>query len=61
VLEVRGRAVAAALGADPEAATAPADTGYVGRAGARLSATAGAVGEAIDHSPVGRLARRRNS
>jgi hypothetical protein len=58
VLEARGRAVAAAMGADPGAATAPADAGYVGRFGARLSATAGAVGEAIDHSPIGRLARR---
>jgi hypothetical protein len=61
VLEVRARAVAAAMGADPEAATAPADTGYVGRMGARVSAAAGAVGEAIDHSPIGRLARRGDS
>jgi hypothetical protein len=58
-LEDRGRAAAATMGADPEDATAPADEGHVGRAGARLAAVAGTVGEAIDASPVGRLARRR--
>jgi hypothetical protein len=58
-LEERGRTAAAALGADPEAAIAPADVGRVGRAGARLGAVIGTVGEAIDASPVGRLARRR--
>jgi hypothetical protein len=59
VLELRGRAAAAAMGADPEDATAPADEGRLGNAGARLAAVAGTVGEAIDASPVGRLARRR--
>jgi hypothetical protein len=58
-LEQRGRAAAAAMGADPEEATAPADEGLVGSAGARLAAVAGTLGEAIDGSPVGRLARRR--
>jgi hypothetical protein len=58
-LEVRGRAAAAAMGADPEDAIAPADDGPVGRAGARIGAVVGTVGEAIDASPVGRLARRR--
>jgi hypothetical protein len=58
-LEERGRAAAAAMGADPEDAIAPADEGPVGRAGARLGAVVGTVGEAIDASPVGRLARRR--
>jgi hypothetical protein len=58
-LEKRGRAATAAMGTDPEAAIAPADEGPVGRAGARLGAVVGTVGEAIDASPVGRLARRR--
>jgi hypothetical protein len=58
-LEDRGRAAAAAMGADPEAAIAPADESRVGRAGARLGVAFGTVGEAIDHSPLGRLARRR--
>ena len=57
-LEDRGRAAVAALGADPEAATAPADSGPAGRAGARLGAAVGTLGEAIDASPLGRLRRR---
>jgi hypothetical protein len=61
VLEVRGRAEAAAMGRDPDAAVAPADEGRVGRAGARLGVAFGTVGEAIDHSPLGRLARRRTT
>jgi hypothetical protein len=60
-LESRGRAAAAALGADPEDAIAPADEGFVGRTGARVGAVLGSVGEAIDASPVGRLARRRST
>jgi hypothetical protein len=60
-LEQRGRATVAAMGADPEDAIAPADEGPVGRAGARLGAVVGTVGEAIDASPVGRLARRRSA
>ena len=59
VLEVRGRAAAAAMGADPDDAIARADERRVGRAGARLGVAFGTVGEAIDHSPLGRLARRR--
>ncbi|WP_037499916.1 hypothetical protein [Solirubrobacter soli] len=59
VLEERGRAAAAAMGRDPEAAIAPADDGRAGRAGARLGVAFGTVGEAIDNSPIGRLARRR--
>lgn len=59
VLEDRGRDAAAAMGADPDAAIAPADEGRAGRAGARLVAVVGTLGEAIDASPVGRLARRR--
>ena len=59
VLEERGRAAAAAMARDPDAAIAPADEGRVGRAGARLGVAFGTVGEAIDNSPIGRLARRR--
>jgi len=58
VLEDRGRASAAAMGADPEDAIAPADDGRVGRAGARLGAAVGTFGEALDASRIGRLARR---
>jgi hypothetical protein len=47
-LEVRGLAAVAALGADPEAAIAPADDGMLGRAGQKLNATLGSLGEAID-------------
>jgi hypothetical protein len=58
-LEDRGRAAAAAMAADPEAAISPADESALGRAGARFGAAVGTVGEAIDRSPVGRLARGR--
>jgi hypothetical protein len=58
-LEDRGRAAAAAMAADPEAAIAPADQGTLGRAGAKLGAAVGTLGEAIDSSRLGRLARRR--
>ena len=58
-LEARGRAAAAALGADPEAAIAPADESRLGRAGVRVGVAFGTVGEAIDHSRLGALARRR--
>jgi hypothetical protein len=61
VLEERGREAVAALASDPEAAIAPADETVVGRAGARLGVAFGTVGEAIDHSPIGRLARRRDT
>ena len=60
-LEERGRAAAAAMGVDPEAATAPADDGTLGRVGARFGAAVGTLGEAIDSSPLGRLARRRTT
>jgi hypothetical protein len=58
-LEDRGRAAAAAMAADPQAAIAPADEGTLGRAGAKLGAAVGTLGEAIDSSRIGRLARRR--
>jgi hypothetical protein len=57
-LEERGRAIAVTLAADPEAAIAPAEDSRLGRAGHHLNAAAGTVGEAIDHSPLGRFARR---
>jgi hypothetical protein len=57
-LEERGRAIAVALAEDPDAAIAPAEDSALGRAGHQLSAAAGTLGEAIDHSPVGRFARR---
>ena len=40
-------------------AIAPADESPVGRAGARVGVAFGTIGEAIDNSPLGRLARRR--
>jgi hypothetical protein len=58
-LEERGRAVAVTLASDPDAAIAPADDSALGRAGQRLGAAAGTLGEAIDQSPIGRFARRR--
>lgn len=58
-VEDRGRAAAVALAADPDRAVEPADDGTLGRAGAKVGVALGAAGEAIDHSPLGRLARRR--
>ena len=56
-LEERGRAAAAAMAGDPEGAIAPADESALGRAGAKLGAAVGTLGEAIDS----RLARRRTT
>ena len=54
-LEDRGRAAAAAMAADPEAAIAPADEGTLGRAGAKLGAAVGHAGRGdrqfADRSP----------
>jgi hypothetical protein len=58
-LEARTRVAAVALGSDPEGAIAPADDGAAGRAGVKLGVAFGTIGEAIDNSPLGRLARRR--
>jgi hypothetical protein len=58
-LDERGRQAVAALAGDPEAAIAPADESLAGRAGARVGVAFGTIGEAIDHSPIGRLVRRR--
>jgi hypothetical protein len=59
VLEERARAAAVALGSDPVAAIAPAEESRVGRTGARVGVAFGTIGEAIDNSPLGRLARGR--
>jgi hypothetical protein len=48
-LEARGLEAVAALADDPDAAIAPADDGPLGRAGQKLNATLGALGEAIDN------------
>ena len=58
-LETRARAAAVTLGTDPDGAIAPADGSSLGRAGAKLGALLGTLGEAIDNSPVGRLSGRR--
>ena len=52
------RATVVALGAEPDAAIEPADTGRLGRAGHSLAAGLGSLGEALDGSVVGRAARR---
>jgi hypothetical protein len=57
-VEADARAAAIAEGRDPERAIEPAQPGAVGRAGQRLGAAAGTVGEAIDASAAGRMARR---
>ena len=59
VLEDRSRAAAIALGSDPEGAITPADESPMGRTGVRVGVAFGTIGEAIDNSPLGRLARRR--
>jgi hypothetical protein len=58
-LEERATAAAVALGTDPAAAIAPADESSMGRAGVKVGVAFGTIGEAIDNSPLGRLARRR--
>jgi hypothetical protein len=59
--EPRARDAVAALGRDPEAAQQPADPGPAGRAGQRVGLALGALGEAIDQSRIGQMARRRRS
>ena len=61
VVEDRGRAAVTAMAADPERAIEPADDGTLGRAGAKLGVALGTVGEAIDQSALGQLARRRST
>ena len=58
-LERRGRGLVKAMAADPDTAVEPADGSALGRAGTKLGVTVGTLGEAIDNSPIGRLARRR--
>jgi hypothetical protein len=58
-LEGRVRAAVKALAHDPDGAIAPADESALGRAGAKLGAAVGTMGEAIDGSALGRFARRR--
>ena len=60
-VEDRARKAAVALGSDPEAAIAPADESPMGRTGARVGVAFGTFGEAIDNSPLGRLARGRST
>jgi hypothetical protein len=52
------RDAAAALGHDPEGAVQPADPSRLGRAGHGVATTLGSLGETIDSSVVGRVARR---
>ena len=59
--EQRARDAVAALARDPEAAVAPADPSRLGRAGQRVNYALGALGEYVDHSPLGEAARRRRS
>lgn len=58
-LEARGRALVREMAAHPDQAIEPADRSGFGRAGAKLGAAVGTVGEAIDNSALSRLARRR--
>jgi hypothetical protein len=60
-IEDRGRAAVAAITDDPDRAVEPADDGPLGRAGAKVGVALGAVGEAIDNSPLGQLAHRRST
>jgi len=57
-IEDRVRTTAVAAGADPDGAVAPAVPGAGGRLGHRVGYALGALGESIDRSGAGRLARR---
>jgi hypothetical protein len=57
-VEGEARAAAAAMGHDPEGAVRPADPSRIGRAGHGVAAGLGTLGEAIDNSSLGRVARR---
>jgi hypothetical protein len=56
--EASVRAAAVALGARPDEALAPADGSALGRAGARVASTLGAVGEWVDRRAGPRPERR---
>jgi hypothetical protein len=60
-LQERGRAAVVTLARDPDEAIQPADASALGRAGQRLAAGIGTIGEAIDGSAVGRAARRKSA
>jgi len=57
--EADARAAVLALAADPDGAIEPAERSLLGRAGRGLGSAVGTVGEAIDGSSLGRVARRR--
>jgi hypothetical protein len=58
-LETDARATATRLGASPDAAIEPAEPSALGRAGHAVAMGVGTLGEAIDSSALGRMARRR--
>jgi len=58
-LERAARAAAIRLGAAPDAAIEPAEPSTLGRAGHAVAVGVGSLGEAIDGSALGRMARRR--
>jgi hypothetical protein len=58
VVEQDARAAAAAMGHDPDGAVQPAAASVLGRAGHGLANGIGTLGESIDNSPLGRVARR---
>jgi hypothetical protein len=58
-LETDARATATGLGASPDAAIEPAEPSALGRAGHAVAMGVGTLGEAIDSSALGRIARRR--
>ena len=58
-LEAAARTAAVALGASPDKAIEPAEPSALGPAGHAVAVGAGALGEAIDGSAIGRIARRR--
>jgi hypothetical protein len=57
--EDAARAAAIAQAADPDRAVQPADPTLAGKAGHALANAFGTVGEAVDASLIGRLARLR--
>jgi hypothetical protein len=59
--EDAARAAVVALARDPAAAIEPAEPSRLGRAGHTVANGLGTIGEAIDSSPLGRVARRRHS
>ncbi|MEA2283142.1 MAG: hypothetical protein QOK21_3749 [Solirubrobacteraceae bacterium] len=58
-LETDARATATSLGASPDAAIEPAEPSALGRAGHAVAMGVGTLGEAIDRSALGRMARGR--